>query len=121
MASDKVLGEKGEELATAHLRRHGYQVVHRNWIWNHKELDIVCKKDDLLIVVEVKARTNQAYERPQDAVTLKKQRHITEATQAYMDTYGLENEVRFDVISILFHQQQTQLEHIQDAFHPFEL
>jgi putative endonuclease len=121
MASDKVLGAKGEEIATAHLRKHGYRILHRNWIWNHKELDIVCQKDNLLIVVEVKTRANEAYERPQDAVTLKKQRNITEATQAYMDTYQLENEVRFDVISVLLDKQQKKLEHIQDAFHPFEL
>jgi putative endonuclease len=121
MQSDKVLGKKGEEMAMAYLRKHGYTILHCNWIWNHKELDIVCQKDNFLVIVEVKTRTNEAYERPQDRVTLKKQRNIVEAAQAYMDTYKLENEVRFDVINIIWHEKQKQLEHIQDAFHPFEL
>ena len=31
-------------------------VLERNWRLGHKELDVVCMKDDMLVVVEVKTR-----------------------------------------------------------------
>jgi len=121
MTSDKQLGKKGEELASDYLSRKGYKILHRNWIWNHKELDIVANQDHLLVIVEVKTRSNIDYERPQDAVTAKKQKHIVAATQAYMDTFSIEKEVRFDVISIIIYNDKPQITHIPDAFQPFTI
>ncbi|MFB6343843.1 YraN family protein [Saccharicrinis sp. FJH62] len=110
-------GNRGEELARIHLQQHGYHILHTNWQFGHKELDIVAEKDDLLVVVEVKSRTTDIFENPEDAVSKKKIRMIIDATEAYLETYDVEMEVRFDVIAVLFQPGKApEIEHFEDAF-----
>ena len=80
MAAHNTLGKDGEDAAVAYLERNGYVILHRNWRKNHLELDIVAVKDELLIVVEVKTRSNTEYIEPQDAVNWQKIRHIVVAS-----------------------------------------
>ena len=54
------LGQKGEEVAVNHLSTKGYVVIERNYKWKSSEVDIICKKDNLLVVVEVKTRNSMA-------------------------------------------------------------
>lgn len=54
MAAHNDLGRKGEEKAVEYLVREGYVVLERNWRLKHRELDVICLKGDLLVVVEVK-------------------------------------------------------------------
>ena len=41
---------------------------HTNWHWHHYELDIIAVKEDELIVVEVKTRSEDFLLSPEDAV-----------------------------------------------------
>lgn len=50
-------GKHGEELAAVYLQAQGYQIVFRNFYSKYGELDIVAKKNNLLVFVEVKTRT----------------------------------------------------------------
>ncbi|MFB6320211.1 YraN family protein [Saccharicrinis sp. FJH54] len=110
-------GNRGEELARIYLQQHGYHIRHTNWQFGHKELDIVAEKDSLLIVVEVKSRTTDIFENPEDAVSNKKIRMIIDATEAYLETYDVDLEVRFDVIAVLFQPGKApEIEHFKDAF-----
>jgi Holliday junction resolvase-like predicted endonuclease len=49
-------GKWGEELAASYLRHKGYQIVFHNFHSKYGELDIVAKKNNLLVFVEVKTR-----------------------------------------------------------------
>lgn len=110
-------GNCGEELAREYLQRHGYKIRHTNWQFGHKELDIVAEMDNMLIVVEVKSRTTDIFENPEDAVSKKKIRMIIDAAEAYLDQYNLDIEVRFDVIAVLFQSGSApEIEHFEDAF-----
>ena len=57
MAEGNKLGRDGEAAARDFLIRQGYTVLHSNWHWHHYELDIVALKDNEIIVVEVKTRS----------------------------------------------------------------
>ena len=48
------LGKWGEEYAANYLEKKGYELLERNWFFNKAELDIIARKDDQLVVVEVK-------------------------------------------------------------------
>jgi len=48
-------GKQGEERATRYLVRRGYQILERNARLGRGELDIIARRDDLIIFVEVKA------------------------------------------------------------------
>ncbi len=112
------LGRKGEELAVAHLRSLGYEILEVNWFSNHLEIDIVAKDGNELVIVEVKARGTDSYEHPSEAVSNKKIRFLINAAEAYILEKDLNFDTRFDVISIIFFGRDFELEHFKDAFYP---
>ncbi len=112
------LGRKGEEIAVAFLANNGYKIRHRNWHFGHKELDIVTNFKGILVVVEVKTRWTNYWEEPKESVRRKKQKFIIEAAEAYVQTFNLNTDVQFDIISIVLQGENFELEHIQDAFQP---
>lgn len=119
MAEHNDLGKKGEDIAFDYLIRKGYKIIARNWRFRNEELDLVAVENNELVIVEVKTRSAAVYESPQDSITLKKIRHIVEATEAYIEEFDVDMETRFDVVSIKwFGEGKYELEHIVDAFGP---
>jgi len=116
MAEHNELGNLGEERAQAYLRNKGYQILQINWHAGKLELDIVAKKDDWLIVVEVKTRSTETFEHPEEAITIRKIRNIINATHEYILKFDWKGETRFDVISVIPHGQDFFIDHIEDAF-----
>ncbi|PIW74862.1 MAG: YraN family protein, partial [Candidatus Portnoybacteria bacterium CG_4_8_14_3_um_filter_44_15] len=47
-------GDLGEGIAAKYLENNGYKIIERNYRKNWGEIDIVARKDDCLIFVEVK-------------------------------------------------------------------
>lgn len=121
MAQHNETGKWGEELATAYLKQQGYDILERDWRFGHRDIDIIARSPDgrMVVFVEVKTRTSDVVTRPEDAIDLKKMRSIGLAANAYVKTFNVVDELRFDVISIVGQRSDTaQLEHIQDAFNP---
>ena len=118
MAKHIDLGKSGEQVAYNFLVKKGYKILHRNWHYKHKEIDIIAEKDDMLVIVEVKIRSGDYFELPHEAVTKKKQRFIIDATDAYIQEYDINKEVQFDIISIIPVGKTNKIEHIEDAFTP---
>lgn len=118
MAEHNQIGQKGEELAVNYLSKKGYQIVECNWRFQKAEIDIIAIYNNQLIVVEVKTRTSEEFESPKEAVTISKQKNIVKAADAYIQERDIDLECRFDVISVLIVANQTDIEHIEDAFYP---
>lgn len=118
MAAHNDFGKLGEELAVNYLTGKGYEILERNWHNIHKEIDIIAKDGDELVIVEVKARQTDEYGDPDIAVTKKKQRMLIAAANAYIQKNGLDIETRFDIVSIVFKNEEPVIEHIEDAFLP---
>lgn len=118
MAEHNALGKDGESIATEFLIKHEYSIRHRNWRSGRKELDIIAEKNEELIVVEVKSRSNTAFANPQDAVNEKKIRRIVAATDTYIKKFRLDIPVRFDIITIVGDKDSYTIEHIKEAFYP---
>lgn len=112
------LGQEGERIAVNHLVNKGFDIVDRNYKWKNSEVDIICKKDNVLIVVEVKTRNSIALGEPYLSVTRSKQRQIIKVTNHYIEQKNVQEEIQFDVISIILNQHQTKIEHIENAFYP---
>ena len=118
MAKHNEFGKLGEELAAHYLIGKGYEIVERNWRNVHKEIDIIAKKDQELVIVEVKTRQSDEYGEPDAAVTRQKQKRLIAAANAYLFENKLDLGTRFDVISIVFREQDPIINHIEDAFLP---
>lgn len=119
MAEKHETGKKGEELAVAHLRSLGYEILHVNWRYLHLEIDIVARDGNELVIVEVKSRGVHSYEHPLEAISNQKIRHLVNAAEAYIIQHDLDFETRFDVISIVFFStNKFKLDHFKSAFYP---
>ncbi len=112
------LGRYGETLAEAHLLEKGFKIVEKNLRFKKLEVDLVAMKNDLYIFVEVKTRQTAEIGEPWMAVTKHKQRQIIQVADHYLKVNDIENEARFDVISIVHNQFRTNIEHIENAFYP---
>ena len=118
MADIHQIGKKGEAKALEHLVKQGYTILETNWQSNHQEVDIIARKDQLLVVVEVKARSTNYFGEPEASVNRQKQRMLIKAANHYLVDAKLDLEVRFDIISVLFRREEFKLKHIEDAFYP---
>ena len=112
----KEFGLKGEALAANYLVENNYKVLEQNWTYKHKEIDIIASEKDYLVIVEVKTRSSEGIETPNELIPRKKQRFLIEATEAYIQEHDIELETRFDVIFIYYEYGNPKLEHIEDAF-----
>ena len=112
------LGIWGEEKATSYLLKKGFELVDRNIRFKRYEIDIVLKKMDLLVIVEVKTRNTAEIGEPWRAVTRGKQRQIIEVADNYVKANQIDKEVRFDVVSIVHNSFHTKIEHLEGAFAP---
>lgn len=116
MAEHNQLGNIGEERAQEYLESKGYNIRHTNWRCGKLELDIVAEKDEWLIIVEVKTRSTETFEHPEEAITLKKIRNLVNATHQYIVDFDWNGNTRFDVISVIPHGEEFYIDHIEDAF-----
>lgn len=117
MAAHNELGKQGEELAVNFLSENGYLILEKNWRWQKAEVDIIAQQNNILVFAEVKTRTTSYFGEPSEAVTLKKETLFKDAAEAYLELKNLENEVRFDIISIILKKKQKPLiNHIIEAF-----
>jgi putative endonuclease len=115
---NRLLGERGERAAARHLKRQGMRIVLRGYRTEQGEIDLVARDRDILVFVEVKARRQGV---PAEAVTLEKQRRLTNVAFQFMRKYQLlEVRSRFDVVAIVWPDDSTppHIEHFRNAFEP---
>ncbi|MBP5994689.1 MAG: YraN family protein [Crocinitomicaceae bacterium] len=110
------LGSWGEDEALNFLQGKGFQLIDRNIRFKKWEIDLVLMDGEELVVVEVKARSTAQIGEPWRAVTRSKQRQIIKVADRYVQDNQIDRNVRFDIISIVHNQYQTNIEHITDAF-----
>ena len=117
MAGHNELGKQGEDKAVSYLQEQGYVILERNWRLGHLEVDIICKKEDLVVVVEVKTRMVPE-ERPGELLDYWKRKNLRQAANAYMKYKRRTEEVRFDLIIVT--GRALKIEHIEEAIQIFE-
>jgi putative endonuclease len=111
------LGRRGEDLAHRYLRSAGYMVVARNYRPGpDSEIDIVARRGELMVFVEVKTRTSAAFGSPERAIDLEKEKNIVRAARSFATRAGMEwNRVRFDTIAVVL-TRPPSIVHQMDAF-----
>ncbi|MFV0388414.1 MAG: YraN family protein [Pyrinomonadaceae bacterium] len=119
LAQKAVLGVRGEELATNYLLRNGFELVMQNFKApigrNRKgtqisgEIDIIALDGDVVCFIEVKARKSESEVDAISAVDLRKQRQITRTAREYRRIFGVNNEIRFDVIAVIPNKNRAPL------------
>lgn len=103
MLNKRQKGTQIEEKVADHLKKHGMQLLERNFRSRQGEVDLIGYHDGYLVFVEVKFRSSTIKGSPQEAVGLKKQQRICAVADYYRCTHGirLSVPVRYDVVAIL--------------------
>ena len=118
MSHTVALGRQAEQLAEKFLISKGYQILHTNWRSGKKEIDIICSYLDQLIIVEVKSSFQSIHPATREVVGLKKQRNIILATEVFIKKFNIKLPTRFDIIFVLFHGFEFDIQHLESAFFP---
>ncbi len=116
MADHNELGKKGEKLAIDYLLKNDFKILETNYRYLKAEVDIIAQKKDVLAVVEVKTRSTDYFGSPQDFVNPKKIKLLLSAIDYYVVEKDLDVEVRFDIIAIIHQNNNTKIQHLEDAF-----
>lgn len=113
----RALGKYGEELACVFLKDNGYTIVERNYRFHHKEIDIIARELNKLVVVEVKTRSKNPYLSGSWSMTKQKIASVTSAGYAYAQMHTPNDGVRFDSIICQENNDGSfSITHEKDAF-----
>jgi putative endonuclease len=117
---ERILGDRGEDLAFAHLARLGYRVLARNVRCGaHGELDGVALDGRTLCFVEVKSASGGASVAPEEHVTPAKIRALRRAARQYLRARRVDEttvETRFDVVAVRLGDEPPAIQLYRNAF-----
>jgi putative endonuclease len=114
------LGAAGEDAAAEWYRRRGFSILARNWRCREGELDLVLRRDDLVVICEVKTRSSDRRGGGAAAVGPAKQRRIRTAALRFLDEHrgrgGGRPSIRFDVAVVRPRTSGMAVEVLEGAF-----
>lgn len=121
MAAHNAFGATAEELAARLLQGQGWTILHRNWRFGHKEIDLIARRNETVAFVEVRARRSVSHGHPIETIGWRKRREIETAARAWIARHGRRAQAyRFDVITVLDPSGRgspsAALAHVADAW-----
>lgn len=120
MVTTNDIGDRGEDVAAAHLENHGYRILERNYHFERNEVDLICSDPESggeLVFVEVKTRSGRKYGAPETSITEQKKESLVEVARAYLHERQIEGApARFDVVTVLLTDDVPEVNHYENAF-----
>ena len=114
------LGRRAELAAACYLEAEGFEVLGRNLRVGRLEVDLLCRKAELIVVVEVRARSAGSWVRPFDSVDWRKRRRVRTAGASLWRTRFAHDpsadRMRFDIVIVRFEGASVLIEHARAAF-----
>lgn len=111
---NKVEGLIGEFNATDYLKNKKFKILEQNHKNRLGEIDIIAERKNMIIFVEVKARSTLKFGRPSEAVDFRKQQKLRSVANLYLLQHQMMNrQCRFDVIEVI---GDNEINHIENAF-----
>lgn len=114
----QVLGLRGEQEAMAYLISCGYEIeAHRHRMRRH-DIDLIARRGNLVVFVEVKTRRGHAFGTPLEAISRRKQQSIARVADLWRIRFGRPDDVyRFDLIGVdAGPAGSVEIEHVEDAW-----
>ena len=107
-------GHRGEWLAAVALMLKGYRIVARRYRTKLGEIDLIARRGDLVLIVEVKARASLAA--AMEAVASQSARRIEGAADMWLSRQPdyARLSVRFDLVAVLPWRWPV---HVENVFH----
>jgi len=111
------LGQNGEDYAVDFLTKKGFAIIERNYRYrNSGEIDIIARKDNLLIFVEVKKRRTAQYGGALYSLSSRKKKSMRFVAEQYLNNHPALNikeiTCRFDMVAL----EDQKINWIEDIF-----
>ena len=117
MGKSNLNGAWGEALAAKYLHKKRYKIIATNYRSRFGEIDLIVADRKFLVFVEVKLRKTDNFAKAQEFVDRRKQEKLRSAAALYISQKELDCPVRFDVVSIIWEEnQRPKLWHAPNAF-----
>lgn len=103
MTNQTDFGAWAENYVAQYLNTRSYEIIERNYRKKWGEIDIIARKDGILIFVEVKAnKNNVAGFEPEQRVNREKLKRLNRAIQTYLAAkkYPREQDWQIDIVSL---------------------
>ncbi len=123
MLSAKEIGKLGENIAVKFLKKKGYKILDRNFQKNIKglkfgEIDIVVKKDGIIIFVEVKSLKQASGIAPEERVDFRKRKTIERMAEIWVSEHkiSLDSPRQIDILAIVlnFGLRKAKIKHFKN-------
>lgn len=108
-------GYYAEEMAAQEYLKRGYTVLERQWKIGKTEIDIILQKNNVIVLVEVKAR-NTSEEDALSAVTRDKRKRMIRAADSYLNSLRGNFDYRFDIVACYGNKKNFQIKIFENAF-----
>jgi uncharacterized protein (TIGR00252 family) len=110
------VGHQAETLAAEWLEVAGFHVLARNWRTRWCELDIVCCRQSIIHIVEVKYRRSDAYGSGFEYITPLKAARLQRAALAWLRAHGLSDyPCQLDVIAVSGYPEPKSVAYLPNA------
>lgn len=109
-------GKLGEKIARDFLVKKGYKIVRHRFYARQGEIDLIGLKDDLIVFIEVKTRTSDAFGSPEQSINQAKIAKIDRVVSRFFSRYPAYRKYLpcFDVISVELAKNQAQVRHYKN-------
>lgn len=123
MQQTSIIGKMGEQVACQWLEANSHQIICRNFRSSHKEIDIVSLTGYELHIIEVKSKQAPISADPVLSIDKKKQKNLVSAAKAFLNSKYInvlpkDLEVVFDVITVVFDNEKTDIRFYPKAYIP---
>jgi putative endonuclease len=111
-------GKRGEDAACDELTKRGYRILERRFRTRCGEIDIVARDGDVIVFVEVKARSSGRFGQPFESLTWHKRQRLAQMAASYLFLKHLCGvPCRFDVVGVRASESDAcSVEVLQNAF-----
>lgn len=112
--SNQALGKFGEIEAKNYLLSKGYVLLHQNWRRQYLEVDLIVKKENCIVFVEVKTRESNIGNLD-EVVSRRKELSLIKALNIYMNETDEDMLCQIDLVLVKKEKDLIEIEHVQNA------
>jgi len=123
MSNNKEIGKLGEDIGVRYLKSKGYKILDRNFekqVGSMKfgEIDIIAKKDEIIVFCEVKALSSDSGLSPEQRVDFRKKETIAKIAEIWLDKCGKGEDAKWqiDILAIVldFNSRKAKIRHFEN-------
>ncbi len=107
-------GKLAENLSCQFLKTKGYNIIERNFRSRYGEIDVVARKNNILIFIEIRSKSGSAFGSPEESFTAGKKQRFISTIMSYLNSHdNLPPDWRVDFVAVDIDQDSGKANRIE--------